>query len=400
MKTLSLLVMLSFCLSGFGAPQETIQFRGQEADRFDLDLVKMVTRYRTEYRDSTCTRQIPYVEQECGYETRYRQECRWQPGGNECRTEYETQCRTVTRYRRECTREPGRRVCRNTPPRQICRNGRCRTEPSRRICDTKPGREICRQVPYNERECTREPRRVCDRVPGRNVCDQVPYQEYVCRDVTRYRYEDYPCKEPVQIPYQVEKTVQSQVNVLYKDETDSARAKFQFSMDKTGKVAVDAKDLSDERSLILIKDRFDASEDDGNVTAKNEFSVTFFSEKETFSPLEKGITNIGLSETSLWFSVGEISKPQQVEIGALIVRDGFFSGEKVIFNKTISANDLILRDTHEGTKVSIDLSRYGIDLKKRNHEVTIEVKILLDDGIINLNRRNLEIKRKLELKVQ
>lgn len=202
-----------------------IQFTGQEQESIQLNNELTETRYRTEYRDTTCTRQVPYEEQVCETIPDYDTVCRTIPGRNDCRTEYDRQCRTVTRYRQECSRGPSRRectnenrrVCRQVPGRRQCRtlpNGteRCRDLPGHRVCENKPervcrnvpGERTCRQVPYTERECNRVPRQVCEWIPSRQDCrtEQTgSHQE--CRMETRYRTETYACQEEVQVPYTV-----------------------------------------------------------------------------------------------------------------------------------------------------------------------------------------------------
>lgn len=396
----TLLTLLSLvCLSSFGADSETIRFNGQEADSLSLDLVKQITRYRTEYRDSTCTRQIPYQTEECGFETRYRQECRWQPGRNECRTEYDTQCRTVTRYRRECTRSNPQRVCRNTEPRQICRNGVCRTEPSRRICNTKPGQETCRQVPYQDRQCTREPRQVCSRIPGRNVCDQVPYQDYVCRTVTRYRSETYACKEPVSIPFQVQRDVKANVEVSYDDTTNVARAKLDFTLLQNGEVSLQIKDRSDEPTYITVDKRSSTANNDDNLETEASFDVRFLSKEEVAAPIAKGIQSVGITKNTLFFSLGRITNPSNVEITAVIKRNRLIGSDKVLLNKIFSASNLKLTNTDSGTKVTINLGDYGVELKKRKYEIFLTAEVKLDSRIVNRNREEFKVSRSVELRI-
>ena len=176
---LSLLMLSSFAVSA--GDSHRVQFSGQSFETFNMDTTRSVTRYRSEERESTCTRQVPYQEEVCGYVTRYERECRWEPGRERCYNEQHQECRNVTRYRQQCTQGPGRQVCRQMPGRQQCRtlpNGqqRCRQIPGRRVCEQKPGRRQCRQVPYQARECRNVPRRRCEQTPGRNICQNVPRQ--------------------------------------------------------------------------------------------------------------------------------------------------------------------------------------------------------------------------------
>lgn len=156
MKHLLVLIGLVFSSAVFAA--DTDFGRATYTGDRGQELINLMTEStRTEYRWV----QVPYQERVCRYETRYRQECRQEPG------------------RRVCRQEPGRQVCRNTPPTR-----QCRTRPDgRQVCRTKPGRRVCRQEPG---------RQVCRTEPGRRVCRQVPYQHQVCRMETRYRNERRP----------------------------------------------------------------------------------------------------------------------------------------------------------------------------------------------------------------
>lgn len=249
------LFALLLCVSAFAQETMDFQYKGQPLETLALERVLVETRTRTEMQDSTCTRQIPYQDRECGNVTRYRQECSWIPARQECGRRDERRCRDVTRYRQECTRGPSRQrcqdfpggeVCSNGPSREICENregpqecrdtpqGRvcrrraptrscrtvpgertCRPAPPQRRCETIPGEQTCRQVPYNDQECSTTSVPYCYEVPGRNDCRDIPYQEYVCRDVTRYRSETYACQRPVEIPYQVNVSVKANLEVSF-----------------------------------------------------------------------------------------------------------------------------------------------------------------------------------------
>ncbi|MCF8058102.1 MAG: hypothetical protein K9K67_02305 [Bacteriovoracaceae bacterium] len=399
MKFLFLLTTLLLCISSQAESSKTINYSGQNGDALELDIINTVTRYREEDQDSTCTRQIPYETEECGYETRYRQECRQVPGRDVCRTEYETRCRTVTRYRRECRRGPDRQVCRDTPPRQVCRNGECRTVPGRRVCDTRPGQEVCRQVPYQDRECTREPRRVCDWEPGRNVCSQVPYQEWICRMVTRYRDETYPCRRTVRIPYTFDRKVSSSVNINYVDDAPRTNVDFEFIIDEMAEVTVRAKDNSRKPVLISMKKVTSRVDMPDSSNSSVNFDFAFFDREKEFEPIKKAIQGMGLSSNAAWFTTGYISKPERIKVALKIVRDGPFSGAKTLFDKTLTHNQLSFQQVNGGTKLLIDLSKYGVSLKDKKHEVTVEVSLNFEDEIINRTREPLTRRQNFEIKV-
>lgn len=372
------------------ASSETLNFQGQTGDTLSLDTINTVVRYKDEERDSTCTRQIPYEAEECGYETRYCQECSWEPGRNVCRTEYETRCRTVTRYRQECTRGPDRRVCRNTPPRQICRNGNCRTEPGRRICDTKPGERTCRQVPYQDRECTREPRQVCNWEPGRNVCDQVPYREWICRTVTRYRSEDYPCRRTFKVPYNFDRKVKGDLEVSYNDQSRGALVDFIFSLTEAGELDVRANDKSGRPVLIGMSKEVNADVQADETNTRGIFAFTFFDKEEELAPIKKAIQSAGLTRTAAWFTIGKVSNPERISVSMVITRKTVLGNTRTPFSKTLTASDLILRNVEGGTKVQIDLSKFGVNLDDKKWDMNVEVSLNFEDSIINRTREPLK----------
>ena len=396
---LKIVLLAIWCIGAYASPTKTITFDGQNEDSFSLDTINTITRYKEEERDTTCTRQIPYQTEECGNETRYRQECRWQPGRNVCRTEYDTRCRTVTRYRQECRTEPGRQVCRNAPPRQICRNGTCRTEPGRRICDNKPGRRVCRQVPYQDRQCDRVPRQVCRNEPGRNVCSQVPYQEWVCRTVTRYRDETYACRRTVRIPYSFDRKIEGEVNVSYKDISNDALVELIFNLKENGNITANAVDKSNKPLLISLKKDVQQDVQDDFTKSNGVFHLNFYDKETELAPIKENIHSVGLSRTGAWLSIGKVSKPERLQVYMKIVRDGLFSGPKTKFEKTLNSNEFNLVSNGTSTKVQIDLTKYGVELDDKKHDVVIEVSLKFEDEIINLTREQFKRKQDFEIKV-
>ena len=275
------LLALLLCANAFAQETVDFQYNGQPQEALSLERILVETRTRTEMQDSTCTRQIPYQENECGNETRYRQECSWIPSRQECGRRDERRCRDVTRYRQECSRGPSRErcvdypggeVCSNGPSREICENrdgpeecretpnGRvcrrlpptrncrtvpgertCRPAPPQRRCETIPGEQVCRQVPYNDQECTYDSVPYCYEVPGRNDCRDIPYQEYVCRDVTRYRSESYACQRPVEIPYQVNIPVKANLEVRFVENDLGVEVPFTALLNKNKTLNLKAK---------------------------------------------------------------------------------------------------------------------------------------------------------------
>lgn len=384
------LLAIFMTLSVFASEaSKTINYEGQNADAFELISQITETRYRDEQRDSTCTRKVPYQARECGYETRYRQECRFEPGRNICRTVYDNVCRTVTRYRQQCTTKPGRQVCRDTPARKECRVNRqgqrvCRSVPGRRVCRTEPGRRVCRQVPYQDRVCDRRPRQECRWEPGRNVCRDVPYQEYVCRDVTRYRDEQYPCKVTVKVPYNVNIPVNADVEINYSDLTDrGAVATLTYAIDSEGELTMNFQDLTRSPLLVFLDKVVNPARGNDQINIDATYNFIFRNKNEVLSPVSQGINNVLLKKRSLAFNIGHIFNKEITSVKVKIVRDGPFSGPKTMFDKNMSIDELIVEAGDNTDRLTLDLSKYGVELKSKKHEVEIEVNVRLERGLQN-----------------
>ncbi|RZF21245.1 hypothetical protein DAY19_06060 [Halobacteriovorax vibrionivorans] len=229
----SIMLVLIALTANASENQLNFSFNGGQNDVQVLAKEIEVTKYKQESYEGTCYNQVPYQDEECGYETKYRQECSYRTGRNVCHTEYERQCRYETKYRQRCTTGPSRQVCRDVPGQRICRdvNGRrvCNQRPGRRVCETKPGRQTCRREPYQDRVCNSRPVQRCVWEPGRNICRDVPYQDYVCRTVTKYRSEPYSCTKQRTVAYKDTENVTHKVKVEYIGAIDKADANFELS---------------------------------------------------------------------------------------------------------------------------------------------------------------------------
>ena len=378
--------ILIFLLSStaFAATTQNVQYFGQEEDFLKLNTILSETRYRDREVDTTCNRQVPYQEQVCGNETRYRQECRQQAGQNVCSTTYERVCRNVSRTRRECTSQPGRQVCRTTRPTQICRNGRCRTEPARRICEDGPSRQVCRNVPYNDRVCEQQPRQTCNWVPGRNVCSDVPYSEYICRNVTRYRNETYACRRIIQEPYNVEKTVDATFDVKYKGANQNADSLLIFKLENNGEVSLKADDQSQRGKIITLKKNLETNENTRSIKTSGNLVVRFFNKEKFMEPVRHGIQSVGLYNSHAFFSIGKITESERLKI-KLKISDS----SNTVFDKVLSVDDFSLTDRETMSRLQIDLRDHGVFLSDRNYNVSIDVSLDFGNEIVNLSKDDL-----------
>ncbi|MBT3584629.1 MAG: hypothetical protein HN509_06965 [Halobacteriovoraceae bacterium] len=385
---------------------ETITYEGQASEVLRLVEATEETRYREEEQDTTCTRQIPYTENVCANETRYRTQCHTEPGRQHCYTTYERICRTVHRTRQECTNKPGRRVCRQQPGRRQCRTlpsgeQRCRNIPGREICTNKPGRRVCRQVPYTDRVCDRVPRQQCDWIPPRNVCNQVPYQEYVCRDVTRYRTEEYACTRTVQIPYQVPVELVADVDLSFKDSNSfPSKASLTLALNKEGKVGLKVTDLSEVPALILAKKRSATNRDGDVISVKEQYKLNFLDKKVALAPVAQPIDAVKLSHKQLSFLIGPVHSTTSLKLKVKVVRQKtMFHSREVKLDKVLEAGDYTLTPTEGGTIVTLNFKQHGTELdKKKKHDVSLEVGIEFNARILNQTRPQMVQTKEITIK--
>jgi len=353
-------------LLGLGAKAEStdsFQLNGQSEETIVLDLIKSVTLYRDELQDSTCTRQDPYQTEECGYVTKYRQDCRFEPGRNVCRPYTDRVCRYETRYRQECRTEPGRQQCRYEPGKTVCRtNSRgennCRTLPGRQVCTTSPGNRVCRNVPYQDYVCHNETRNRCDYEPGRNVCSNVPYQEYECKTVTRYRDVQYACQRTVKVPYQVDKKVEHTVKFNIAGATNLADATMNLSLNTDGAVSLSA-DNHTILSLLEVDKQIVSSTDYEFVSQVN---VNVVDRVAYEAPLKINSHGLWMSKDGDYaLTVDNFSANNfAVEIDVVTVSDGDRH-----YKKTFNISEFKKSDVGNGkTKLTIDLKKHGFKALK------------------------------------
>lgn len=388
MKKLILLALFAVFSAGVHAEAtKVIQYDGQNSDSFELDLETQITRYREEQYQSTCERQIPYTERVCGYETRYRQECRTEPGYQQCRTVNDQVCRNVTRTRRECSRGPDRRVC-TTVPNMVCRqvDGRrvCSQQGTRQQCRNEPGPQTCRDVPYTDRVCTNNPRRVCDWIPPRQVCNSVPYQEYICRDVTRYRTETYACTRTRQVPYNVDRENVADVLVDYNDQNaDGSLAKLVFALNKEGEVSLDVSENSTPASLVFVTKKQNVTNSDDNLSTDANYKITFVSKDAYLAPVKNEVTVSTLDQNHLVLRSAKLLRPQDLRIQIDIKKKGILGIGSYKFSKVLKAGQFTTAKTQDFSFIDIDFGAIGAKVKDgKKYEFTVTIHLEADQTLV------------------
>gem|GEM_PF-1981472 len=385
MKHILCLLGLALVFVNHTHAQDNVQidYNLQGSEQVTLQDTREVTLYRTEYVNSTCSRQEPYTDTECGNETRYRNECTWVPGRNVCRTENDYQCRNVRRTRRECTAGRTRRECVNEPARRVCRtrNGveRCTNVPGRQRCRDVSGPQTCRNVPYTERECNNVPRRVCDYIPGGNECRNVPYQEYVCRDVTRYRTVDYACKKPVQVPYQVEKSFTYEVNFNFKDVDQLGRATIKAVIDKEGLLKLHYTNLNTSETYInLLSDNQEALiNSDSEYKGLRNIEINFGNLEKLTAPMKTNMKSLWMNKSGDFKLT--LTQPDLLENAKIKVRVFKRSNNNLHFSKELELSDFRVSNKD----IKADFSTFGFDTLKglfgKGVKLKVEVSVMAEE---------------------
>ncbi len=399
---LFILCVCSFFASaadGSVGSRKKVMYTGQEREFIELERMISITRYRQEQYQGVCSRSVPYVVNECNYETRYREVCHFEPGHNQCRTRNERECHFETRYRQECHQGAGRRVCHHVPGREVCRqepgrrvcrtrNGQrrchqepgrrvCHREPGRQVCENQPGRRICNQVPYQERVCRTVPRRHCVWMPGRNVCHQEPYSERVCRDVTRYRDEEYSCMRTRDVPYQVKVKSVAQFDVYFHQSNKmSSGVPFIFKLNAQGKVVVKlpkTDDLLIEKSEQLT---FDESGDE--FYTDGQVDINLLSKNRVLEIVNTPVRLTRFTPSMLAFKLGRPHHLAQLSFKLTIIRQRRTLHDKVIFQRALHQDEYTL---DANGKLKVNLIPSGVKIKNKSHRIILEVIANVDRNI-------------------
>ncbi|MDD4976706.1 MAG: hypothetical protein PHY93_20290 [Bacteriovorax sp.] len=415
----SLLILMN---AGFAETQKTINYGNQREESFDLENFLKETRTRTEQVDSTCYHQIPYTENVCRNETRYREECRTIPGHQECSTVYDPICHTETRYenechseqdepicrvvihyREECSRRGGGRQCHTVPPDIQChrdRNGenKCDKIPAHEECSDSPGQQECHQAPYEERECSsrsshqvcrqvpreqqiceNRARQQCDWVPDRRACENIPYQVPVCKDEVLYRQEPYACKKTVDVPYEVTlKTHKANVQVNFAENAASVTPEFNISLSTDGVMSISGKDAGDTKAAAFVKKVVKNNEQAGVNSITAHYNIALFDRTSLFGFMDKGLSHLDLKKTSLTFYVTGKFDARRASLSVHIAKK-----DKVKFDKILNSNQFESVFDGIGTSVSVDLEKLGSPklggVFNREHQVTLKLKLDYSD---------------------
>jgi len=352
-----------------------------------------------------------------------RRVCRKEPGERTCRTvPGERQCRNIPGDP-ICRTIPGRETCTDVPGEPICRSipgeRQCRNVPGNPVCRSIPGERICRDVSETNTVCRDITRNVCEWVPEHQQCHQVPYEETVCNDVVRYRTEEYACTTDIQVPYDVVTDVFN-ANILFDftNRIENPEVEFTTLLNKEGKVILGAKNISQEKVLILAKRNIQELPNPETEETEGTDSVALTEQPEeeqtpprqTFSkwsykillgdpdkilaPINKEIASLLLKKGLFAFETGVISHPKYFTFSVKIVRKG-----KTLLERDFTAEELEIVDAEESSVVKVDLAALNVKIKKKKkYTVAITIKAALPGKVLNADMPKLSLEHTAKVK--
>jgi len=383
--TITLLALSPLLLTKAQAESsKTFVFSGQESEQISLATDILQTYYRQEEIDTTCTEQIPYTEEECGYETDYRTECHTVPGHQECYQVERTrchdepvqECRKIPQqkcgpvHERECKNVP-EYVCRDEPrricePTEVCemagRQRICHTETkcridTERVCGTINKQEchdtvVNRCETHYEQECHNTTRIVCESdyenecswVADQEVCESIPYQEYRCHDVTKYDQREYACKKIIDIP-EVKVVGQNRASIEFNFENLEAVSEIDninistTMIDK--ELNVKAKNTGVNKGLIFVKENVRREPDDGDwvISAKYNLSIVPLAIIDDF--ISAGIQDLTFDQTQINFFTNTLSVAGKYKLAIKLKRNkGIFSNMITLIDRELTDDEV------------------------------------------------------------
>jgi hypothetical protein len=391
-KNLLLLLILIFVSFSAFSATKTFTYSGQSFEEIILEATQTETKYNQVPYEGTCSQQVPYQSEVCGYKTHYKTECYTKPGHQKCHTENKTTCRWVTVNEQQCHQGPSKQVCTTKPGYQKCRivNGRkiCKWVPKKTTCKTKPGKQICQNVQKQKKVCTTSPKQVCNWIPSKQICNQQPYQKYECNYVTKYNTEYYSCTKYNSVPYTVvTKKHNANVKVEFDPSDINTNVDFRFTLDDRGRLAAKASNTQ----VLVLADITKNQEAHGiEMQYDYTYNVRFENRKELMSPIQSSISDMNFNRDRLDFKIGKVYSPEKLRI-ILKIRTKK-NGD--VINRELNADEYTINNSGSRSKVRVDLR--DLDLKWRFHYVTIRVESIINGTILNsdISKKHTEITKK------
>lgn len=404
-------------------------FVGQAQEILDLQSETIRHVSVSESYQTTCQREVPTQEQVCRNETQYKEECHWsQPREScqsvprqQCETRYEQQCsyqneqvcnqvprqscqqipqrvcQTVTRYRQECRNQPGPPVC--------------HIENGRRVCRPSGGQQVCHQVPYHEQVCNveyrqvcstqyqtvcrNEPRHVCQNVPrqhcgvvyenqctqipGERICNQVPHTVPVCHMENRTRTESYACTqtriveraEPAQIN-------RSRVIFSFSEEFEARREIRVFATLSGEELLLRAE--SGPAALIWAQKSYEQSRGDEQIIRVH---LKIMKKNGLVPAFSQELSNLQVLGRELQFTSGKIVNAANISLRLRVVSEGQQVIDRVLLPSEFDVR--ILESGLEQSLVAVKLSELGLRLTpNKRHQVQITLTPSMAGEAINM----------------
>jgi hypothetical protein len=277
------------------------------------------------------------TRREC--ETVNHQQCTG--GGEQCENVPDEICHTDQHGQRVC-QSTTRRECHTVP--QTCTNvpeQECRDVPDQ-VCQDVPD-QVCTNVP--EQQCQDVPDQVCQDVPDQvcqdvpdQVCQDIPTQQcgpvttqqcqdvpdQVCQQVPHYDTETYACTQEVQVPVGQQLVLQNlgNVSVKYGAVPQGIKPNEDFVAQLADRdVGLGVKQASGALVIFADKKQDVKDADSTHRVITTELDLSFASAAEIAAPVKGGIADVALTNSSVSFSLGKVTRKDFLTIGLSLVAD-------------------------------------------------------------------------------
>jgi hypothetical protein len=227
--------------------------------------------------------------------------------------------------------------------------------------------------------------------------------------VTRHRDEDYPCKKPVQVPYDaIVAKYTSDIMINFASEMENIEIPFMLQMMTNGASNLTIKEENAQTPIVLLeKEDLDSQDgDDDQVDIQQSFDLKIVDKTEFLGPLANGFKQVKLLRKSqeLLFSLESKIDAKKFNLGVVINL-----GEDLVVDQlinldheavTIENNKSDDSEEADSTIVKIDLKKLELkeEIKKKTYDVRLSLFLIFDGIMLNQQRPQLEITQEFKVK--
>ncbi len=225
-------------------------------------------------------------------------------------------------------------------------------------------RDTCYRTEYRMR-CHQQPRRcrrVCDN-RGRNCRRSCSQGRRICRN------------RPVQVPYRCTRTIRQSYEVLdyyvntifelnYKLNNGSS-AREEFIAKVTGSNGELSLDDSGAYLVLVTDEKKEARREGETLNQTLSYDLSFVSAERVKGALEGGVRDVLFRDGTLSFTLGKAFNTEDFVQELKIYKARRLASDKLLFDRTISQDQMDISSNGNDKRINIDLRALGIELPSR-----------------------------------